>query len=169
MIVAVCSFRHESHERKDAKKDFSTCPHVAHQGFYTYYVCFYPLCITFHINILGSKIDLEPPSGLAWQKFVKSHHATFDTELALDLQINFPRFQVDLIFKFIITNEDENIPSRCIYLDSHSLHSFYATKRSVRLQIFDSLMRLRGGGVFQVPTQSHAKQDKLLRFCPVSF
>ena len=31
---------------------------------------------TFYINILGNKIDLEIPSGIAQGKFVKSYHAT---------------------------------------------------------------------------------------------
>ena len=31
---------------------------------------------TFYIDILGNKIDLEIPSGLAWCNFVKYYHAT---------------------------------------------------------------------------------------------
>jgi len=58
---------------------------------FTRYVFIHFVC-TFYIEILGNKIDLELPSGLAWRKFVKSHLADFDTELALDLMINFPRF-----------------------------------------------------------------------------
>ena len=51
---------------------------------FTRYVFIHFVC-TFCIYILGNKIDLELPSGLAWRKFVKSHHTTFDTKLALDL------------------------------------------------------------------------------------
>jgi len=39
---------------------------------------------TFYNNILGNKIDLELPSGLAWWKFMNLYHATFDIELVID-------------------------------------------------------------------------------------
>ena len=48
---------------------------------FTRYVFIHYVC-TLHIDILGNKIDLELPSGLAWHKYIKSHHVT---KLALDL------------------------------------------------------------------------------------
>ena len=42
---------------------------------FTRFVFIHFVC-TFYIDILGKKIDLEIPSGLAWCNFVKSNHAT---------------------------------------------------------------------------------------------
>ena len=48
------------------------------------YVFIHFVC-TFNIDILGNKADLELYTGLAWQKFIKLHHATFVDKLALYL------------------------------------------------------------------------------------
>ena len=120
---------------------------------FTRFVFIHFVC-TFCINILGKKIDLEIPSGLAQGEICEILSRNLVAKLALDLLINSPRFQVNFFFKSIITNEDKNIPSRSIYLgctisvvgniDSQfiiqAINNSYVLQNSGKFQIFILLL-----------------------------